>query len=161
MVIKMIIKQVVDEDFINYKKPSMFVAFPSCTFKCERECGEQMCQNKTLAKSQNINISASKLVDRYLCNQITKAILCGGLEPFDSWQDLHDFITCVRSKTNDDIVIYTGYKEEEIGYAIDWLSMFPNIIIKFGRFVPNKQPHYDEVLGVKLASDNQYARRIS
>jgi hypothetical protein len=41
------------------------------------------------------------------------------------------------------------------------LKSFSNIIIKFGRFIPNQEPHYDEVLGVKLASDNQYARRIS
>jgi hypothetical protein len=41
------------------------------------------------------------------------------------------------------------------------LSACPNIIIKYGRFIPNHQPHYDEILGVKLASDNQYAERIS
>ena len=37
---------------------------------------------------------------------------------------------------------------------------FTNIIIKFGRYIPNQKPHYDEVLGVNLASDNQYAERI-
>ena len=36
-----------------------------------------------------------------------------------------------------------------------------NIIIKFGRFIPNQQSHYDAVLGIKLASSNQYAERIS
>ena len=33
------------EDFTNYKKPSMYIAFPSCTFKCEGECGQKICQN--------------------------------------------------------------------------------------------------------------------
>lgn len=36
-----------------------------------------------------------------------------------------------------------------------------NIIVKFGRFIPNQHPHYDEVLGINLASDNQYAEKIS
>jgi len=36
-----------------------------------------------------------------------------------------------------------------------------NIIIKYGRFIPDKEKHYDEVLGIYLASDNQYAERIS
>ena len=35
-----------------------------------------------------------------------------------------------------------------------------NIIIKFGRFIPNRPSRYDEVLGVELASDNQFAKRI-
>ena len=41
------------------------------------------------------------------------------------------------------------------------LSYFDNIIIKFGRYIPNKQSHYDNILGVNLASDNQYAVKIS
>ena len=62
----------------------------------------------------------------------------------------------------DDIVIYTGYTEAECKascYIYDLLR-YKNIIIKFGRFVPNQEPHYDEVLGVMLASDNQYAKRL-
>ena len=46
-------------------------------------------------------------------------------------------------------------------YIINNLKQFPNIIIKFGRFIPNQQSHYDEVLGINLASDNQYAKKIS
>ena len=38
---------------------------------------------------------------------------------------------------------------------------YKNIIIKYGRYIPNQTPHRDEVLGVNLASDNQYAERIS
>lgn len=171
----MIIKQLVDEDFVNYKKPSMFIAFPSCGWKCERECGMQVCQNSTLATSPNITMSIDEIVERYLNNPITSAIVIGGLEPFDSARDLVDLIDAIRTKTNDDIVIYTGYTEDEtkrMEYTIrySWgkqkysyfgrIAKHPNIIIKFGRFVPNQKPHYDEVLGVNLASDNQYARRI-
>ena len=34
------------------------------------------------------------------------------------------------------------------------------VIIKFGRFIPNRPSRYDEVLGVTLASDNQFAMRV-
>lgn len=157
----MVIKEIRDEDFTNYKKPSMFIGFPKCSWKCEKECGMRVCQNSALAEAVGVEISADKLIDRYSSNLITKAVVCGGLEPFDTWKDLKEFIIKLRLKTKDDIVVYTGYKEEEIDYAINWLTQFPNIVVKFGRFVPNQQPHYDEILGVSLASDNQYARRIS
>ena len=158
----MIVKEIRDEDFTSYKKPSMVIGFPSCTFKCERECGcRGMCQNTTLATAPDINISFDKIVDRYLSNPITKAIIMAGLEPLDSWDDLRELITQFRLKTTDDLILYTGYNKEEIQDMVDWLGQFANIIIKFGRFIPNQQPHYDEVLGVKLASDNQSAERIS
>ena len=157
----MVIKQLLDEDFVNYKKPSMFIGFPSCTWKCDRECGKKVCQNGTLATTPNIEIDVKTIIDRYINNPITKSVVCGGLEPFDTWEDLQKFVVELRQKTQDDIVIYTGYKKEEILYAIDWLYSFPNIIVKFGRFVPDQQKHYDEILGIYLASDNQYAERIS
>ena len=92
---------------------------------------------------------------------MTHAVVCGGLEPFDSYTDLKNFISLFRSKCDDDMVIYTGYTEEELKNQLAYLRCYRNIIIKFGRFIPNQEPHYDEILGVKLASKNQYARRIS
>lgn len=155
------IKGVTDEDFVNYKKASMFIAFPFCSFKCEKECGVCCCQNSNLANSPNIEVSYEALVNRYMSNPITSAIVCGGLEPFDSWPNLHSLVQKFRERTEDDIVIYTGYNREEIEDAISTLSSFKNIIIKFGRFIPNQESHFDEVLGVKLASPNQYAERVS
>lgn len=157
----MVIKGVTAEDFSNYKKPSMFIAFPSCSFKCDKECGMQVCQNSALAKSRYLNIDADIIVKKYLDNPITKAVVCGGLEPFDSWSDLLLFIEKFREKSQDDIVIYTGYYKEEIADKINILKRFPNIIIKMGRFVPGREKHYDKVLGVELASPNQYAEVIS
>lgn len=155
------IKFLVDEDFVNYKKPSMFVGFPKCNWKCEKDCGEKMCQNKELALSPDIEVSCKTIVDRYMKNPITKAIVCGGLEPFDTWRQLQTLVATLRTKTDDDIVIYTGYNEDEISNMLKYLRCYHNIIVKFGRFVPNQEPHYDEVLGIKLASSNQYAERIS
>lgn len=157
----MIVKALIDEDFCNYKKPSMFIGFPSCTWKCEKECGKQVCQNGTLATCPNIYIDTSNVIERYLENTITNAIVLGGLEPFDTFEQLIEFVTLFREKSLDDIVIYTGYYKEEIEKEIDELREFPNIVIKYGRFIPNQQKHYDEVLGVSLASDNQYAEILT
>lgn len=157
----MIIKQLVDEDFINYKKPAMFIGFPSCTFKCEKECGVRCCQNSALAQAPNINVSIDMLIERYMNNPITHAVVCGGLEPMDSWDDLQYFILNFRYWSDDDIVIYTGYTEEEIQNKLEWLQWYGSIIVKFGRYIPGQQPHYDSVLGVKLASNNQHAKVVS
>lgn len=158
----MLIKSLVEEDFVNYKKPSMFIIFPSCTFKCDKEAGCSICQNGGLANEPDIDISFIEIVSRYVKNPITKAIVFGGLEPFDSIWILRLIIE-FRLYTNDEIIIYTGYTEEELQAEgmIDALQKYKNIIIKFGRFIPNQEKHYDEVLGVELASPNQYARRIS
>ena len=156
----MIVKGIIDEDFINYKKPSMVIEFPYCSFKCDKECNQQVCQNSALVKEQDIEISVKKIVNRYLNNPITKAIVCQGLEPFDSVHDLFLLISALREKTDDDIIIYTGYNKTEIEKHLHFFSKFSNIIIKFGRFIPNQPSHFDEVLGVTLASPNQYAERL-
>ena len=83
------------------------------------------------------------------------------MEPFDSWDDLIGLVDRLRRSTNDDIVIYTGYYKEEIADRIALLSKYKNIVIKYGRYIPEQKEHYDEVLGVYLASENQYAERIS
>ena len=141
----------------------MFIAFPKCTWKCEKECGMRVCQNNTLATSPNIEINAEKIVTRYLNNQLTRAVVFGGLEPIDSYTDLFELVHIIRNKykCNDDIVIYTGYNHEEITKELNRIKPCGNIVVKFGRFIPGHNPHYDEVLGVMLASDNQYAARIS
>ena len=173
----MIVKEIRDEDFTSYKKPSMVIGFPSCTFKCERDCGcRGMCQNLGLVTAPNIEMSYEHIVDRYLKNPITKAIIMAGLEPFDSVQNLVFLINSFRKNTDDDIVIYTGYTEEEVKnmhYTMQYswgkqnysylgeIAKHPNIIIKYGRYRPNEEPHYDAVLGIRLASPNQYAVRIS
>ncbi len=156
----MIVKGVIDEDFVNYKVPSMSVVCPYCTFKCDKECGMSVCQNSSLAKADVIDVSTDNLVKRYLRNPITKAVVFNGLEPFDSFEDVFKFIERIREFRKDDVVIYTGYNESEVADYVERLKNFGNIIIKFGRFVPNNQGHFDDVLGVYLASDNQYAKKI-
>ena len=151
------IKGLISEDFVNYKKTAMTIMFPYCTFKC----GTEYCQNSPLSKAEDIEMDISDIVIRYLNNPITESVVMQGLEPFDSWNDLIEFVKQLRESTDDDIVIYTGYYKEEIADKISLLSRYKNIVIKYGRFTPNQEKHYDEVLGVWLASNNQYAERIS
>ena len=54
---KMKLLNLIDEDFVNYKKPSMFIAFPYCSFKCDKENGAQLCQNWALSHGDIINVS--------------------------------------------------------------------------------------------------------
>lgn len=159
------IKGLRDEDFVNYHKPSMFVIFPFCSFKCDKENGCNLCQNSQLAQEPIIEIGINNLITRYIDNPLTKAIVCGGLEPFDSANDLLDLVDTTREwyGIKDDIIIYTGYTEEELqdNFTFQQIIKYPNIVIKFGRFRPGHNSHYDEVLGVKLSSDNQYAKRYN
>ena len=158
-----ILKDIIDEDFINYKVPSMVLQFPHCDFKCNADYGYPVCHNANLIPEKNITISIRQVCQRYLNNSITEAIVCQGLEPFDSFDELIKLIRMLRLVfgCNDDIVIYTGYNKSEIEKYIDVLSTYENIIIKYGRYIPDQKPHHDEVLNVMLASDNQYAERIS
>ena len=155
----MIVKEIRDEDFTSYKKPSMVIGFPCCNWKC----GMGLCQNSALAQSPNIEIGVDDLVNRYMNNPITHAVICAGLEPMDTFEDLWRFIFHLRVKgCTDDVVIYTGYYKHEIPEEyLRRLTLVPNIIVKWGRFIPNQQSHFDKVLGIGLASDNQYAEVIS
>ena len=154
------IKGLIDEDFVNYKKCCMTIMFPTCyNFKC----GKALCQNSPIAKMKNIEISCAAIVKKYISNPLSEAICFQGLEPCDSLGDMYLLIEEFRKHTQDDIVIYTGYMKKELERSgiLNCLEEYPNIIIKYGRYIPNQAPHYDEILGVDLASNNQYAERIS
>ena len=157
------IKFIKDEDIVNYKKISMFIGAVSCTWKCCIEAGLpcSLCQNYPWSKNDVIVMSNEELVQRYLNNPLTEAIVIGGLEPFDQFKDMMYFIAHLRHYTDDDVVIYTGYNRAEIEKEVKELQRYSNIIIKYGRYIPNKNYRYDEVLDVKLASDNQYAVKES
>lgn len=157
------IKDIMMENFQDYKKISMFIATCGCTFKCLKELNMDIsiCQNCSIAKQPNISIKISRLVELYLNNHITEAVVIGGLEPLLQFNELLSYISYLRRYTLDDIVIYTGYTKEELSSYIPILQQYPNIIIKFGRYIPNSTPIYDEVLGVTLASNNQFAIKIS
>lgn len=158
------VKGIIWEDFVNYKKPCMTIEMPICDFKCDRECGQKVCQNSSLAISETLAVDEEYLIQQYIHNPITEAICFQGLEPFDTFEDM---LTIIKElalySCDDDIVIYTGYTRDEIKEElIDKLkeAAVGRLIIKWGRFIPDKEHHFDEVLGVTLTSPNQYAEEI-
>ena len=157
------IRNLIDQDIVNYKKMSMFIATCYCDFKCCTELGLDICicQNSPIAQSKIINISNDRIVKRFMKNKLTHAVVFGGLQPFKQFDEMFQLIKCFRQQTEQDIVIFTGYYEGEIEEEIQQLKQFKNIIIKFGRYIPGHEVHFDEVLGVNLASNNQYAKKIS
>lgn len=158
------VKAIIAEDFINYKLPSMFIATCFCDWKCCTELGLDIgvCQNAPLAQSDNIDIPDQTIYEQFVNNQITKAVVVGGMEPIIQINEVIDLINLFRSQGEDcPFVIYTGYYPNEIPEQLERLKQYKNIIVKFGRYIPNSQSKYDEVLGVTLASSNQYAEIIS
>ena len=157
------IRNLMDQDIVNYKKMSMFIATSYCDFKCCKQLNLDICicQNSPIAQSKIVDIKNQRIVKRYVKNKLTHAIVFGGLQPFKQFDQLLQLIKCFRQQTQDDIVIYTGYYENQLEQQINILKQFKNIIIKFGRYVPGQEVHYDEVLGVSLANKQQYAKKIS
>lgn len=159
------VKTIVDEDFTNYKKPSMFIGTISCGGKCCIEAGIPLsvCQNDGWRSCAPVAVSNREICMRYLGNPLTSAIVIGGLEPFEQAKEVRKLVWMLRDvfDCDDDVVIYTGYNPNEIWDCLEELSQFSNIYVKFGRYIPGHEPHYDEVLGVSLASPNQFATKIS
>lgn len=158
------VKGIIEEDFTNYKQPSMFVNSCFCDFKCCTEIGMDVgvCQNAPLAQAPVKDIPNSVIFEHFVRNPITKAIVVGGMEPILQTDELISLIDYFRSSGCDcEFVIYTGYYPEEIQEQLSVLSGYKNITVKFGRFIPNKKSRYDDVIGITLSSDNQFARKIS
>lgn len=153
-----------ENDFINNRQPTFNIgAGISCTFKCCK-CNPEICQNSPLATAPSIHTSIDKLIERYLHQSIAKSVTIQGLEPLDNLKQILWFIFKFRKCSEDPIYLWTGYTAEECKDLIHLIKekcKWQNIIIKFGRYIPNQQPHYDPVLGIYLASDNQYAEKIS
>ena len=156
------VKGIIDYDCTNYKKPCLTIEFPYCDFKCDKLNGCKICQNGQLAQEPDIEVSGEYIWQLYQQNPLTSAFCFQGLEPFNSYIDMIDLIKFIRftKQCNDPIIIYTGFNKGEDYIVEHGLRKFHNLIIKWGRFIMNQSSHYDEILGVQLASDNQYAEWI-
>lgn len=158
------VKGIVAEDFVNYKVPSMFITSCFCDFKCcvESDLDIGVCQNASLIQADDKEVPDSIIYQHFTDNPISQAVVIGGMEPFLQFDEVSSLIKFFREHgDHSDFVIYTGYYPNEIAQQLDVLKSFDNIVVKFGRFIPNKPHRYDDVLGIELSSDNQYAIRIS
>lgn len=153
---------ITDEVFQDYRKISMFISCIRCDGKCWRELNlpPDTCQNYGMNSQNWKSYKIQDVIDRYMSNELTTAIIFGGLEPMLQFQEILEFIHEFRKVSDDDIIIYTGYLKEELTPQIKELSEYNNIIIKFGRYNPKIPPRFDEVLGITLITGNQYAERL-
>ena len=154
------VKEIIFEDFVNYKRPSMFIGTCQCDWKCCIENANCKCQNAGISRYPDIIVEDEKLIELYLDNPITHAVVFGGLEPLLQFEEVVGFIRKFRQYSDDDVVIYTGYFPEEIEDQVSALKNFPNIVMKFGRFRPNESSHFDDVLGVDLPNKEQFGVRL-
>ena len=160
------LKDVVMEDFCNYRKPSMFLITCFCDWKCCLEGGYdyQVCQNSGLKSMPNKDFSISDIYNAYMSNDITSAVVIGGFEPMIQCDEVYSLIKYFRDNgCLDDFVIYTGYTEDEVRSSDRWSKVldFDNLIIKFGRFIDGCPGHRDDVLGIILSSPNQYGKEFN
>lgn len=154
------VKGIVAEDFCNFKVPSMFIISSVCDWKCCTEAGLDIsvCQNSPLVSQPTHEIDNLDIYEMYSHDPISKAIVIGGLEPMLQFSEIFHLIGVFRTNGCDDpFVIYTGYYPEEIPDKLEQLRG-QNVIVKFGRYIPNVKPRFDELLGITLASDNQFAK---
>ena len=161
---KIHLKGVIMEDFVNYAKPSIFLITCQCDWKCCHEANipVSVCQNEPIVRQPTKEFLISSVYKAYIENEITKAIVIGGLEPFMQFNEILSLLKYFRENNcYDDFVIYTGYYKEEIEKEIEQLKKYSNVILKYGRYKPNTSSRFDDILKITLASDNQYAERIS
>lgn len=165
------VKHIVMEDSVNYKKLAMFVSMGRCAWKCCHVNGgfdKKICQNDDLRATPDKEIDLVWLCDQYVNNPLVSAMVLGGLDPLDDMDETMKLCKAFRSVTEDTIVIYTGYNEDEVVDKVDQLRIFSthsdesgtNLVIKFGRYVPGVESRFSPVLGITLASLNQTAKHI-
>ncbi len=161
------VRKLLTERFQDYKVPSMYLAACFCDWKC---CPDKpyICQNNPIANLPVTDIPDDEILDTYLSDPITEAIVIAGLEPLLQIREVCNLIRrAVERGVKTTFVIYTGYTVCEV-WRIGFFDELKttgygngvDVVVKYGRYVPNQKPHFDETLGVELASDNQYAEVI-
>lgn len=153
------VKDVV-EVFQDYKKSAVLFSMCYCDWKCCKEAGVDVCQNLPLAKQEIIGMSFSYALS-FVNKSMTDAIIFGGLEPLLQAEEVIHLIHYFREHgVQKDIVVFTGYYIEEIDKDVLESLTQCHVILKCGRFIPNRPSKFDDVLGVTLASDNQYGVQL-
>ena len=157
------IKNIQDTNFQDYRKTSMLIATCYCDGKCWKERGLNAsdCQNEELLAEPIVEVSNDEIIQRYLSNPLSEAIIFGGLEPLLQYNELVEFLSTLRVEYGcyDDVVIYTGYEPGERAAELDVLKQYGPLVVKWGRYLPDSTSKYDDVLGISLASANQHAER--
>lgn len=154
----------ITEDFVNYKKPGLFIPCCYCDFKCchDNNCDHTMCQNSAIEKFPIDMVDDEIILETYRQSMVAEAVIFGGFEPFWQIDEIEDLLKLFRKNNIDaPFVVYTGYTEAEVAHLLGKLVPYGNVVIKYGRYRPDNSQHKDEVLGVTLISENQYAKEYN
>lgn len=145
------------EVFQDYKDSAILFSAIDCDWKCCREYGQSICQNQKMHGQREVILPFSRVLET-ICNSYTDAVIFGGLEPMLQADELVQCIEYLRQQgMSRPIIIYTGYYPHEIN--TDTLIRLANchVIMKFGRYDPSYEPKFDDILGITLASGNQFS----
>lgn len=151
------------DDFTDYKKTAILLAFPECKKHCDG------CQNEHLRSAKSHKYYINDIINLYNRLDEHKAIVCAGLDPMDSLSDLKAIILAFNeNKKPVDFVIYTGYDYPDYCFIVEsgLYSLITNkdfnLIIKYGHYDKNNKNKYkSNILGVELAGDNQIVVRYN
>ena len=95
---KIHLKGVVMEDFVNYAKPSLFLITCKCDWKCCHEANIPItvCQNEPVVRQATKEFLISSIYKAYIDNEITKAVVIGGLEPILQFEEVLSLLDYFR-----------------------------------------------------------------
>lgn len=146
------------EVFQDYKKSALLFSTCYCDWKCCHEAGVDIdiCQNQKVSQQREVTLPFESILKK-VNQSFTDAVIFGGLEPILQADEVVQCIEYLRKHgVKKDIVVYTGYYLEEIDPETLAYLALNDCILKCGRFIPDRKPKFDAVLGITLASDNQY-----
>ena len=159
------LKQIIDESVGDYKETSMLLIAPECAWKCVG------CHNTHLLKLITKNFPDEEILERFQKNPLSKAIVLGGLEPFDCMEEVRAFLQTLRESNivnpKPTVIIYTGYdfpdiEQELIRTGLDEeMKKHDKVLLKYGGYLPGYNPTYNPLLGINLASPNQQVMEYS
>ena len=123
------LKQVVAEDFCNYKLPSMFLITCFCDWKCctEGNFDTSVCQNFSLKDYPIKEYPFILLYKFYMSNPITKAIIVGGLEPLLQSEELYNLISFIFFYISFAFSILKSFKEK--GHRLCYAVTFSHLLV--------------------------------
>lgn len=155
------------DDVIDYKNTALLLVFPKCNKSCPG------CQNEHLRGAETKIYVINDIINLYNRLSEHKAIVCAGLDPLDSMEDIENLLEAFNASADMckpvDFVIYTGYTIEEMEETVQdylfqgWVkSKNMRLIVKYGRYDKNNNHKYvSKTLGIELAGNNQKARIYS
>lgn len=126
---------------------------PFCPFNCKG------CFNKEAIRNLPSRYEPiEQIMKEVLSNPYNAGIILGGLEWSQSPTEL-DVLVQAALDSNLSVMIYTGMTEEQFKVLFDYLYQYP-IWVKFGRFDESLLDDNYYSCGVKLASTNQYVKKL-